>query len=292
MAIEARQRLQLPAGTVRRALEEFWLHVNFPCNLACTHCLFSCNPRYTGIPNLTLVQAQDYAREAMRLGIRRLFITGGEPLMWQPLRKFLSWLYGLDSEIPTLTLFTNGTIIGEQWAERFARYVPRGLELRVSLECYSEEINDRYRGKGSHALAMRGIRHLNARGIKPTINWVNKSGGTPGDEEAAELERDFQVYLRANHGAEIERLHIIGAYDKGAFQGCVHPEEGPHSMPESWDKVMCSFGLAASGLGLVPCPILTDVREAVLTGTIADQIGAAVEFKFRYCEGCFLSGST
>src|SRR5689334_21258402 len=125
--LETRPRVALPAGTVRQALDEFWLHVNFPCNLACTHCLFSCNPQYTGIPDLTLAQARDYAGEAMGLGAMRLFITGGEPLMWKPLRQFLGWFYGQAGELPALTIFTNGTIISGPWAELFARHAARGL---------------------------------------------------------------------------------------------------------------------------------------------------------------------
>lgn len=48
----------VPRQVIRRRLEELWLHVNFPCNLACTHCLFSCSPHYDGgIPDLSLEQA-------------------------------------------------------------------------------------------------------------------------------------------------------------------------------------------------------------------------------------------
>ena len=129
--------------------------------------------------------------------------------------------------------------------------------------------------------------------IRPAIIWINKSGGATSDQETAELQQDFQEQLRTSHGVEIDRLHVIGAYDKGAFAGRVSAEAQVHADCETLkDKVMCAFGLAASGLGLVPCPILTDVGEAVLEGAIADQIGAAVAFRFKYCEGCFLSGST
>lgn len=281
----------IPRQVVRRRLEEFWLHVNFPCNLSCTHCLFSCNPKYSGIPDLTLEQAQAYTEEAQAAGVTKFYITGGEPLMWKPLQAYLAWYFSRPHP-QRLVILTNGTLIGERWAEPFAQYHPQGLEMRISLECYTVEENDRWRGEGSHARAMKGIAHLNRRGLRPYIAFANKSGGMVTVEATKKLEAEFRSYLGEHFGVEIAGVKTLGAWEKGQLDGKVKKGCLPDHLEEMADTVQCSFGLAASGLGLVPCPIVTDVKDAVLDGSMQDLIGQAVDLKFRYCRDCFKTGGT
>ncbi|HEY3369188.1 MAG TPA: radical SAM protein [Symbiobacteriaceae bacterium] len=253
----------LPRQVVLRKLEELWLHVNFRCNLSCAHCLFSCNPRYDGgIPDLTLQQAQSYTEVARTAGVTKLYLTGGEPLLWKPLEAYLDWYFGRPDP-QRLVILTNGTLIWERRAELFAHYHPQGLEIRISLECYTPEENDRWRGAGVHARVMSSIKKLNRGGVRPYIAFSNKSGGLVTAEAAAKLEADFRSYLWEHHGVEIAGLKMLGA-----------------------------FGLAASGLGLVPCPIVTDLADAVLEGSMADQLGQPVDLKFKYCRDCFKTGGT
>lgn len=276
----------MPRRLRRNSLEEFWLHVNFPCNLACAHCLFSCNPWYDGgIPDLTLVQAIDYTAQAAALGVTSFYITGGEPLMWKPFAQFLDWFFVNAEE--RLVILTNGTLIHDEWAARFAARRER-LELRVSLECYREETNDRWRGEGAFTKAIGGIRRLNAHGIKPHITFASKSGGTVTEQDARELAHDFERHLAEEQGVEIAGLKLLGAWEKGELTGKV--EDRGDASPDQ--RVMCGYSLAASGLGLVPCPILTDVPEAVLDAPVDAQVGKLVDLKYRYCRDCFATGST
>ena len=96
----------------RRNIREMWFHVTFRCNLSCTHCLFECSAAYDRFPDLTLEDAKRNADSAMKNGIRDFYITGGEPLLWKPLREFLGYLNG-GSDVAAITLLTNGTMINQ-----------------------------------------------------------------------------------------------------------------------------------------------------------------------------------
>lgn len=221
----------------------------------------------------------------------KFYITGGEPILWKPLREYLDWYFGRPGP-PRLVLLTNGTLILGRWPELFARLHPQGLEVRVSLECYTAAENDRWRGEGAHARAMQGIRNLNRLGVRPYIAFTNKSGGAVNAAVARQLEADFRTYLRDRHGAEIAGLKMLGAWEKGELDGKVKKGCLPAHPEEMAELVQCSYGLAVSGLGLVPCPIPTDVRDAVLQGPVAGLLGQPVDMKFRYCRDCFKTGST
>ena len=57
------------------------LRITFHCNLRCRHCYNESAPERKGV--LKLERLLPFVREARALGIRRLLISGGEPLMYQ-----------------------------------------------------------------------------------------------------------------------------------------------------------------------------------------------------------------
>lgn len=280
------------AETTLRELREFWLHVNFRCNLSCSHCLFCCSPDYQGgIPELSGEKAQNYVSRARKMGIASLYITGGEPLLWQPLRSFLDWYYSRTDSVP-LVILTNGTLVSMEWAELFSRFHGKGLRPRISMECYTEETHDCYRGKGSYRRVIQGIKNLNQFQIHPWIAFVNKSGGMALPGQIEQLERNFKKYLLEKHNVEIIGLKVMGAYDKGRFAGKTKVKIEIDDVESKLTSLQCTYGLAASGLGLVACPILTDVPEAVFEGSMEEAVGKRVLLNYQGCKNCFATGST
>ncbi len=94
-----------------------------------------------------------------------------------------------------LTILTNGTLFDEVWAQNLGRYSQLGLQLRISLECYTESTNDEWRGANSFKKVIQGVKLLNAQKIKPWIAYTSKSGGDVPANQAAELECDFKANL-------------------------------------------------------------------------------------------------
>ena len=240
---------------------------------------------------ISLAKCREYIFEAMEQGVEAIYITGGEPLLWPWLPDFLDWYYGLDRVLP-LTILTNGTLIDKKQAEYLSKYTSRGLCLRVSLECYTCENHEKYRGQGSFQRAVQGIKNLNYFGVRPWVAFVNKSGGSVDCSGVLELERDFKQRLLEDHGLDIAGLKVIAAYSKGRFAGAVNLPEIFELDVEKISQVQCTYGVAVSGDGVFPCPVLVDVPEARLADSLKNVIGQPVSLIKSVCASCFATGTT
>jgi TusA-related sulfurtransferase len=69
-----------PAEVPRRLEERLWLYTNFDCNLACDYCCVRSMPR-AARNALGLERVQRIATEAVDIGVREIFLTGGEPFL-------------------------------------------------------------------------------------------------------------------------------------------------------------------------------------------------------------------
>lgn len=272
-------------------LKELWLHVIYRCNLQCKHCLFACSPEEDGPGELSFNECRRYVKDALEQGVQAIYLTGGEPTLWSDLREFLSWYYGLD-QIAPLTILTNGTLIDPQLAAYLSSFVPQGLVLRVSMECYTPGNHEEFRGAGSFRRALMGIKNLNNCGVRPWVAYVNKSGGGLPPDGADNLERDFTERLGADYGLEIAGLKIISAYSKGRFAGRVKPHVSPEQYVERISTVQCTYGVAVSKGGIFPCPVLVDVPRARLCNSLVDAVGRPFSIDYEFCSSCFATGTT
>jgi Fe-coproporphyrin III synthase len=64
------------------------IHPSRRCNLACAHCYSSSSPTERGELHLDLLLA--CLEDAVKLGYRQLAVSGGEPLLYQPLAELLA----------------------------------------------------------------------------------------------------------------------------------------------------------------------------------------------------------
>lgn len=281
---------QLPSSGIRRSLKELWLHVIYRCNLACTHCLFACSPQAD--PNdISFEDSIQYVTEAMAQGVENIYITGGEPFLWPHMTRFLKWYYSLDQVLP-LTILTNGILIDQGQAEFLKQFTARGLTLRISLECYTSDTHEKFRGAGSFQLTLKSIKNLNQAGIKPWIAYVNKSGGSIDCLAVKSLEEDFVKRLGNDYGLEIAGLKVIAAYAKGRFKDKVNFCDNFQDIEKKLETVQCYYGVAVSNDGIFPCPILVDVIEARATHTLHDAVGRSFSLEYNCCTSCFATGTT
>lgn len=272
-------------------LKELWLHVIYQCNLSCSHCLFSCSPEKAELGYISFTKCREYIFEAMEHDVKAIYITGGEPLLWPYLPDFLNWYYSMDKVLP-LTILTNGTLIDRDQGKYFSKFISQGLNLRISLECYTRENHEKYRGEGSFQRAVQGIKYLNDFGIRPWVAYVNKSGGSVDCSGMLKLEQDFKQRLLENHGLDIAGLKVIAAYSKGRFAGSVSIPVISRQAAEKISKVQCTYGVAVSEDGVFPCPVLVDVPEAKLANSLKDVIGQPFSLIKDVCVSCFTTGTT
>jgi cyclic pyranopterin phosphate synthase len=166
------------ADTLGRGLRDLRISVTDRCNFRCVYCM----PRETFdrdfkfLPHDEILRFEEIARLARvfaGLGVKKVRITGGEPLVRRELHRLVAML----AEIPglDLTLTTNGSLLAKQ----AAALAKAGLKrVTVSLDSLDDAtfraIND---ADYPVARVLEGIAAAAAAGMAPIkINMVVKRG--------------------------------------------------------------------------------------------------------------------
>jgi cyclic pyranopterin phosphate synthase len=172
-----------PLDRLGRPLRNLRLSVTDRCNLRCSYCMPE--EEYVWLPRADILTFEELARLAgvfARLGVTKLRLTGGEPL----LRRDLDVLVGLLAKVEgirDLALTTNGVLLAEQ-AEGLKR---AGLgRLTVSLDTLRPERFRRLTRRDDHARVLAGLEAARAAGFCATkLNAVVLRG--INDDELVEL---------------------------------------------------------------------------------------------------------
>jgi len=175
-----------------RRLHDLRISVTDRCNFRCPYCmpaeiygekyLFLARPQL-----LTFEEIERLARLFVLLGVEKLRITGGEPLLRHDLPRLVAGL----AQIPglcDLTLTTNGYLLAKQ-ADALAE---AGLRrITVSLDSHDDEVFRRMSGRDlGPARVLEGIAAASAAGLTPIkINCVVQKG--VNDHQLVDLARHF-----------------------------------------------------------------------------------------------------
>jgi len=181
-----------PNDTLGRPLRDLRISVTDRCNLRCRYCMpreqFGNDHSFlTRQQLLRFEEIHKVVRAASHLGLRRLRLTGGEPL----LRRELPLLIAMLATTPDLeiALTTNGTLLPQQ-AQALA---DAGLRrVTVSLDSLD---NDIFRtmtdSSGSVEDVLAGIEAARVAGLEPIkVNAVVRRGRN--DHTALDLARHFK----------------------------------------------------------------------------------------------------
>ena len=181
------------ADTLGRPLKDLRISVTDRCNFRCPYCMPAeiFGESYQFLPRediLTFEEIHRLARISVGLGVNKIRITGGEPL----LRTQLPVLIGLLADIPgldDLTLTTNGYLLPQQ-AQRLK---DAGLKrITVSLDSLDQEVFKVMNGRGLGVeRVLQGIDAAAAAGLSPIkINAVVQRG--INDHTVVDLARHFK----------------------------------------------------------------------------------------------------
>lgn len=154
-----------------RAVTYLRVSVTDRCDLRCRYCMAE---RMTFLPKaevLTLEELDRLASTFISLGVRKLRLTGGEPLVR---RGFMDLFAGLSRHLRSgaldeLTLTTNGTRL-ETHAHDLARYGAR--RINVSLDTLKPDLFRELTRGGDLARVVAGIDAALAAGVAVKINTV------------------------------------------------------------------------------------------------------------------------
>lgn len=138
------------------------------CNMNCEMCYVRLNQEEMSRQGQlkTVNEWIRIAKQMQRAGVLFLLLTGGEPLLYPGFKELF---IHLKKQGMILTLNTNGTLINEAWADFFAEYRPRRINITLygaNAETYEALC---HYGEGFEK-TMQGIRLLKARGLDIKIS--------------------------------------------------------------------------------------------------------------------------
>ncbi|MDP4550698.1 GTP 3',8-cyclase MoaA [Alkalihalobacillus macyae] len=163
---------------LNRPLRDLRISVTDRCNFRCRYCMpeETFGPDYEFLPKTSLLQFEEITRLArmfVQMGVEKIRLTGGEPL----LRKDLPVLVGMLSNIEGLNdiaLTTNASLL-----KKFAIPLKQaGLtRVNVSLDAIHDETFGKMNGRGTKIKpVLEGIQAASDAGLNVKINMVVQKG--------------------------------------------------------------------------------------------------------------------
>ena len=198
-------RKMLPVDRLHRPLRSLRISVTDRCNLRCRYCMP--DPGYVWVPRAEILRFGEIAtlaRVFVELGVRKLHLTGGEPLLRQDLAVLVRMLASVP-RVRDLALTTNGVLLAEQAAELRRAGLRRAT---VSLDTLRPERFRVLTRCDRLGCILRGIDAARAAGLSPLkLNAVILRGFN--DDELVDL-----LEFGRTAGAEvrfIEYMDVGGA---------------------------------------------------------------------------------
>jgi len=285
-----------PAGPVGRLVDQFQSGLDAPicltweltyaCNLACVHCLSSSGRRDPR--ELSTAECQAVIDELQRMQVFYVNIGGGEPTVRRDFWELVDYATAHDVGVK---FSTNGSRLTPAAAERLA--ASDYVDVQVSIDGATADVNDAVRGPGSYAMALTAMDRLAAAGFSGF-----KLSVVVTRQNAGQLD-DFQA-IADRYGAQLRLTRLRPSGRAVDVWDELHPTSAQQRELYAWlsdrgERVLTgdSFfhlapfgdplpGLNLCGAGRVVCLIdpVGDVyacpfaiHESFLAGNVRDQGG-------------------
>ena len=201
--------------------------LTYACNLACVHCLSSSGRRDP--LELTTEECMAVVDELQRMQVFYVNIGGGEPTVRRDFWELVD--YATAHQVG-VKFSTNGSRITPAVAARLAGsdYV----DVQISLDGATPEVNDRVRGAGSHAMATRAMERLATagfRGFKLSVVVTRENAGQLDELKAVADRYGAQLRLTrlrpSGRGADVwDELHPTAEQQRQVYDWLLeHGEE-------------------------------------------------------------------
>lgn len=165
-----------------RPLQDLRISVTDRCNLRCTYCM----PRelfgddYAFMPKDELLTFEEMGRVVSifaALGVKKVRITGGEPLLRRDLDRFIRHVATM-AGIEDIALTTNGVLLQQQAHALKAAGLQR---LNISLDALDPDIFGHMNGRGiAPSLILQNIDLAQSLGFVVKVNMVVQKGVNDG----------------------------------------------------------------------------------------------------------------
>jgi pyruvate-formate lyase-activating enzyme/TusA-related sulfurtransferase len=182
-----------------------WLYTNFDCNLHCDYCCVRSSPTAPR-RELGLTRVQRIALEAAELGVKEIFVTGGEPFLLEDIGDIL---LACAAAAPT-TVLTNGMLFAGRRVESLQALPRDRVVLQISLDSATPELHDLHRGPGTWARTREGIQRARAHGFR-----VRLAATVSTDAEAEAFRQFLDEEKISAEDRVVRRIALRGAASEG-----------------------------------------------------------------------------
>lgn len=168
---------QLPLiDTFGRTHNNLRISVTDRCNIRCFYCMPAENVQFMDRADLlTYEEIERFVRLVVPLGVNKLRLTGGEPLVRKDLHRLVASLARIDG-ITDIGLTTNGILLSDQAADLYAAGLRR---LNVSLDALNAEKFKQITRREGYEQVLAGIEAAEKAGFQQIkINAVSVRGLT------------------------------------------------------------------------------------------------------------------
>ena len=200
--------------------------LTYACNLACSHCLSSSGRRDPR--ELTTDEAKAVIDELQRMQVFYVNIGGGEPTVRSDFWELLDYATAHDVGVK---FSTNGIKIDVEAARRIA--ANSYVDVQISIDGATADVNDAVRGAGSYDTAVRALRHLSDVGVSAKLSVVCTRYNIPQLDQFKEIADRYGAQLRltrlrpSGRGADVwDELHPTQAQQRELYDWLVLHGEG------------------------------------------------------------------
>lgn len=188
----------------KRNINYLRISVTDRCNLRCYYCMPPEGIKLlTHDDILSFKEITEFVKFAVKNGINKVRITGGEPLVRKGLVNLIKDL-SLINGINDLSMTTNAILL-EKYAQSLA---DAGLSrVNISLDCIDKDEYKKITGGGDINMAIKGIKAAQKSGLSPIkINCVvNKSSTEKNAKDVAKFCHENNLELRYIHLMDLEK---------------------------------------------------------------------------------------
>ncbi len=184
-----------------RTITYLRLSVTDRCNLRCQYCMGSDVKFLPKSEVLSLEEMERLCAAFIRLGVRKLRLTGGEPLLRPGVIGLIERLGTrvATGELDELTLTTNGTLLAEHATALAGAGVRR---VNVSLDTLDAATFRQITQREALADVLAGIHAARAAGLAVRINIVALAG-------VGDAEYDRMIRWCGSHGCDIALIELM-----------------------------------------------------------------------------------
>jgi len=184
------------------------------CNVGCKHCCIDATAQKSSNCELSLEQAKEVTRQMVDRDVTGLYISGGEPFLWKPLRPYIN--DAKQQGIDLVSVATNGLMVTPESARMLSE---AGTDkILLSLDSHRREVHDDFRGRsGLYDKVISAMSYLKDQGISTRLGAVIWSGNVDELRDMAqsmyELGADEMAWswlMKAGRAAQHPEIWVSG----------------------------------------------------------------------------------